>query len=168
NRRVQFFEQPPRPRQMLEQCQAALVIGNPALHVDAQGLIVYDLAHEWHRFTGLPFVFAFWAVAEGVDLGRRAELFYRSEREGKAQIEQISQLYAEKLGLAVQEVRDYLTGNLDYSLDEENLRGLETFFGLAAKWGLIDDPQPLRFCDVEVGEFHAKPQRRKESKVSEL
>ena len=52
---------------MLATADAALLIGDPALRVDRRGLHVVDLAAEWRALTGLPFVFAVWAVAPGVE-----------------------------------------------------------------------------------------------------
>ena len=49
---------------------AMLVIGDEALlwkeRAVPQGLRVWDLAETWRQWTGLPFVFAVWAVAEAV------------------------------------------------------------------------------------------------------
>ena len=47
---------------MLAMHDAGLVIGDPALKIDPSRYITYDLAEEWIRLTGKPFVFAFWAV----------------------------------------------------------------------------------------------------------
>src|SRR5579885_530147 len=47
---------------MLGANDAALLIGDPALKVDRSRYQTWDLAEEWIRFTGKPFVFAFWAV----------------------------------------------------------------------------------------------------------
>ncbi len=41
---------------------AGLVIGDPALQIDRSRYLTLDLAEEWIRHTGKPFVFAFWAV----------------------------------------------------------------------------------------------------------
>ena len=49
---------------MLEANDAALMIGDPAMLIDRSALHVYDLAQEWRNHTGLPFVFAFWAIRE--------------------------------------------------------------------------------------------------------
>ena len=49
---------------MLASNDAALLIGDPALQVDRSKYQTWDLAEEWIRFTGKPFVFAFWAVRE--------------------------------------------------------------------------------------------------------
>ena len=48
-------------------CDAALIIGDPALYLDHRGarLRKIDLGDEWTRLTGLPFVWAFWAGRPG-------------------------------------------------------------------------------------------------------
>src|SRR5690242_1578982 len=59
----QFVPLPPELDKMLEECDAGLLIGDPALAVDRSAYpFTYDLAEEWKRLTGHPFVFAFWAV----------------------------------------------------------------------------------------------------------
>ena len=144
---VQYTAEPPNPERMLELYDAALLIGNPALHIPSS-MLVYDLAHEWNRFTGLPFVFAFWAVRSGVDLKEQAELFYRSRAEGLKAIDTVAQCYSKRLGLPPSEIRDYLN-NLDYFLDEASQKGLETFFQLAAQTKLIPPPKPLCLYDFK-------------------
>ena len=61
-RERQFRDFPPDLDAMLAACDAALLIGDPALRVERPNYFVYDLAEEWRHFTGKPFVFAFWAV----------------------------------------------------------------------------------------------------------
>ncbi|MFQ5739104.1 MAG: menaquinone biosynthetic enzyme MqnA/MqnD family protein [Acidobacteriota bacterium] len=142
---VSFEPLPPQPDMMLQSHDAALIIGNPALKMSLGSREVYDLAGEWYRFTGLPFVFAFWAARPGVDLGQQAALFYQSKREGLGAIQRIGQLYSQKLGLAPADIEAYILRNLDYSLDEANLRGLRTFYRLAAEIGLIPAAKGLQF-----------------------
>ena len=151
-RSVEYVEFPPHPRTMLEEADAALLIGNPALAVSRHGLYVYDLAAEWNRMTGLPFVFAFWAVRGDLDLGAEAADFERSRREGLSSIPFISEWYASRLPISSREIRRYLTGNLNFELDQENLRGLERYYELAAKLGLIEAARPLEFVPVPSAE----------------
>ena len=47
---------------MLAACDAALLIGDPALQVDRKRYFTLDLAEEWIARTGKSFVFAFWAI----------------------------------------------------------------------------------------------------------
>ncbi len=145
---IRYEEHPPRPAEMLRRFDAALLIGNPALHLPRKGLHTYDLAREWRRFTGLPFVFAFWAVRKDVDLQDRVAHFYESRRDGLREMETIAEEYSRRLGLSADEIRTYLREHLDYSLDEENLKGLETFFELARQEDLIEYIDPIRFYPV--------------------
>jgi chorismate dehydratase len=145
-RSVPFIESPPNPGEMLSEHGAALLIGNAALRLSRQGLYVYDLAHEWNRFTGLPFVFAFWAVREAVVPDDGLDVFVKSKREGLAAIPLIAEWYASRLPVSAGEIRSYLTTNLDFSLGAGNLEGLERFYDLAVKHRLIDRVRPLRFA----------------------
>ena len=145
---IRYCQERPDPERMLEQYDAALIIGNPALKVSYHSLQVYDLAREWNRFTGLPFVFAFWAVRPGVDLGEQAQFFARSRDLGLKEVDSIAKLYSRKLGVPAEEIRDYIH-TLNYRLDESNLQGLNTFFELAAQLGLIAQPRPLRFYESD-------------------
>jgi chorismate dehydratase len=55
---------PPDLDQMLAHHDAGLLIGDPALQIDRSQYFTLDLAEEWIRYTGKPFVFAFWAVRQ--------------------------------------------------------------------------------------------------------
>ncbi|MDA2933742.1 menaquinone biosynthesis protein [Acidobacteria bacterium AH-259-D05] len=142
---VTFHQESPNPDRMLELYDAALIIGNPALKVSRRALHVYDLAGEWNRFTGLPFVFAFWAVRADADLREQQEIFYLSRDQGLKEVNLIAAAYSKKLGVPAEEIRKYILENLNYSLDEANLRGLQTFFDAAAELGLISPPRPVQF-----------------------
>jgi chorismate dehydratase len=59
-----FTSMAPNLEAMLAQHDGALVIGDPALQIDRSRYQTLDLAEEWIRHTGKPFVFAFWAVRQ--------------------------------------------------------------------------------------------------------
>jgi chorismate dehydratase len=141
----------PDPERMLAEYDAALLIGNPALSLSRHGLRVYDLAGEWRRHTGLPFVFAFWAAREPVDMTDHARLFYRSLEEGLAEMDTICRIYSERVGIPAEEIRRYLLRNLDYTLDEANYRGLMEFYAMAARLGLIQQVNQIQYCAVSHG-----------------
>lgn len=149
---------------MLARYDAALLIGDPALacaiRADAgelEHLHIYDLAREWRRFTGLPFVFAFWAVRLGA-LGemRRGldlqEVFSNSRDHGTepANISEIARRWAPKLGIAGAEITSYLTESIQFTLDEANFAGLELFYQYSAECGLIDQVPSLRFTGTSA------------------
>ena len=57
-----FTSMAPDIDKMLAEHDAGLLIGDPALQIDRSRYFTLDLAEEWIRHTGKPFVFAFWAV----------------------------------------------------------------------------------------------------------
>ena len=138
---------------MLEASDAALVIGDPAMRLEAHakelGLEVYDLADEWREMTGLPFVFAVWAAREEARLSdrERAPDFAAAKREGLERLEEIAADYAERIDLPEAELLSYLRENVNYDLDEENLAGMRHYFTLARECGLIREQRELKFND---------------------
>lgn len=60
-----YVEMPPDLPAMLRDADAALLIGDEAIRAyweQPEGLFSYDLGTEWTRWTGLPMVYAVWAV----------------------------------------------------------------------------------------------------------
>ena len=135
----------PKPEAMLKRADAALVIGDPALTFAGKVAAVYDLAAEWKKFTGLPFVFAVWAGHEDGKLAHFRKDFEQSRDYGLAHVDEIAAEYAPKLGMTPEAVKVYLTENIDYSLDEENRKGLREFFRLARETGIIPVEKELLF-----------------------
>jgi len=62
----------PHLNEMLAACDAALLIGDPALQVDRTRYFTLDLAEEWKARTGKSFVFAFWPSANQRSPTRRS------------------------------------------------------------------------------------------------
>lgn len=137
---------------MLLEHDAALLIGDAALQVrTGPDLHVYDLAHEWRKRTGKPFVFAFWAIrldslARAGDLDV-AQIFQRSRENGtKAQsISVIAREWSPRLGISEAGIVQYLTANIDYNFDRENLSGLQLFLQYCSEIGLLPMIPELRF-----------------------
>jgi chorismate dehydratase len=138
---------PPRLADMLETDDAALIIGDPAMLIDRTKLKVYDLAEEWRKHTGLPFVFAFWAVRADSELKTGEVDFVQAKREGLAHTQDLAKRYSESLGLPRDELVTYLTENICYDLDEESLKGLQLYYELAAQQGLIEAARSVNFID---------------------
>lgn len=135
----------PKPVEMLKRADAALVIGDPALTFDGQVAEVYDLAAEWKKFTGLPFVFALWVGREKSKPSRFRKDFESSRDFGLAHLDDIVAEYAPKLNLPPSGLKAYLTENINYSLDEENRKGLRLFYKLAREAGIIPVEKDLYF-----------------------
>jgi chorismate dehydratase len=133
--------------EMLQNNDAALVIGDVALKAKTEGLFVYDLAAEWRSQTGKPFVFAFWAVRTAA--GPCGNFPFRESYEyGKTQLSRIAQEQSRKLDLSEAEILNYLTKSIDYSLDQENLEGLNLFFQLAREYRLVNSLRGLEYLET--------------------
>jgi chorismate dehydratase len=150
----QYLPMEPNLEQMLDRCDAALVIGDPALQVDRSRYHTLDLAEEWIRVTRKPFVFAFWAVRgealkeadPSLDL---ATIFRESRNHGlePSSLEQIAREWSRRLNLSEQQVRTYLTENIHYRLDAECLDGLLTFYRYAAEIAALPAAPDLHFVE---------------------
>ena len=131
-----FFPAAPRVEEMLDAHDAALVIGDPALHVDRARYRVTDLAAEWKALTGLPFVFAVWAVAPSCRHSRVADLLTASYESGRADLERIVVEASDASGLSAEVMRTYFTANLRYELGLAELAGIAEFHRRAARHDL--------------------------------
>jgi chorismate dehydratase len=145
---------PPDLKEMLKDHDAALLIGDSALQISMHDspYHLYDLAHDWRRLTGKPFVFAFWAMR--LDALRRqpeavslSEVFQQSRDHGllPENVAVLAKEWAPKLGITENEVTTYLTENIHYYLDRENHAGLQLFLAYAHEIGLIPGIPELRF-----------------------
>ncbi|MCL5005631.1 MAG: menaquinone biosynthesis protein [Acidobacteria bacterium] len=143
---VDFLPSAPKPEAMLNAADAALVIGDPALAYDGPVSEIYDLAAEWRKFTGLPFVFAVWAGHEDANIARFRKDFEASRDYGLSHIDEIAREYSTRLNMQAEDVKVYLTQNIDYSLDEENRRGLQLFYSLASELGIISGQRDIYFA----------------------
>jgi chorismate dehydratase len=167
-----FFETEPYLDTMLERAEAALLIGDPALRisiaiekksaVSPQGRAVcqvatlgipgagvfhvYDVVGEWRKFSGLPAVMAVWAARPEVVTTELLADFAASCNFGLTQIPAICQEAARELALPQLELESYLRQSIDFSLGEENRRGLERYFHEAARLGLTPREKKIEWA----------------------
>jgi len=146
-RDVSYAEREPALAEMLREHDAALLIGDAALTADTTGLVVTDLASEWFALTGLPFVFALWAVRPGVVVPDGVRPFLESRRIGMANIPTIALSTGERLKIPADSIASYLKTNIHYYLGSEEQRGLELFFRLAQQFEVAPGHRPIRFRD---------------------
>jgi len=142
------------PGAMLVAADAALLIGDPALlALEAREAIErqagpcqwFDLAHEWHLRTGLPWVAAVWAARpEAIpDPARLIEDLDRSRIAGLAHIDDLVAEWTPRIAIPPATIREYLTHNIHYTLDPACLEALTLFRRHADEIGLLPPlPQP--------------------------
>jgi chorismate dehydratase len=147
----------PHPSEMLRMADAALVIGDPALAYRGRVPYVYDLATEWRKFTGLPFVFALWVGHAGDKLAGVRRDFEDSRNYGLSRINEIAEEYAPQYELTPDQVKVYLTQNIDYTLDAANLKGVRLFFQLARELEIIQLEKDLFFTPAGSSATPGRP-----------
>ena len=129
---------PPDLKSMLAHADAALIIGDPAMKIGGNQLHVFDLATLWHDYTGFGFVFAMWMMRAETARATQTINFASARDEGLAHLDEIVSQYSTQLDLSAEEIKTYLTRNIAFQMDEDMKRGLQLYFELAKKHGLID------------------------------
>jgi chorismate dehydratase len=125
---------------------AVLLIGDRAMRACLPGFAhAYDLGQEWYDWTGLPFVYAVWAVRPGAELGGMAEALAEAKRRGLGQVGPIAQREAPRLGLDAGFCRRYLQTLLSFDLGPRELAGLRHYYALACELGLAPRGVSLAF-----------------------
>ncbi len=159
--RPDFRPSEPDLANMLAQSDAALLIGDRALkftqeneqpnaehqkeflRLGAEPLQVFDLAERWRFLTGLPFVFAFWAVREGFKDAGIVGTLKESRDFGVANIPAIAEKYSGPTEIKKEYIQEYLERNVHYYMDQNCVEGLVLFYEKAAKIGAIKSARPL-------------------------
>ena len=167
---------------ILEEADAALLIGDPALRLaiaitgnatlgangelmcspDKAGvnatetLNVYDVVQEWRRLTGLPAVLAVWAGRREAVTPELVADFAASKAYGMAHLAEISTTASLEQDLPVPDLLNYLQENIDFTLDSENLAGLELYYCLAAKLGLIPRAKAIEWANLSAPRYASR------------
>jgi chorismate dehydratase len=142
----EYISHPPDLPAMLERCDAALLIGDPALRAQPEKYDTLDLAGEWFRWQKRPFVCAFWACRTGAQLpSGLTSMFQEAKAWGLERREEIAATYSESLNLPKSFLEYYLANNIDYDLTQDHIEGLSRFYQLARQEELIPELRALRF-----------------------
>jgi chorismate dehydratase len=159
-----LVETEPVVGKLLGQGEGLLVIGDRCFGFEkylkshpCQDLWPHDLGEMWTSMTGLPFVFAAWAVSprfveahgeEGVSEVK--ELLQASLSHGLDNLPGLAKIAASQGHLGYggdatpQAIEYYFRESLRYRLGHEEMAGLLRFQELCFKQGLVKDPAPLK------------------------
>ncbi len=138
-----------------EEVAGVLMIGDPALQ--ARGRLPYtlDLGQGWKDLTGLPFVFAVWAVRRDFYRAHREEThrlhhaLLCSKEYSLGRLDEICEAVYQRVKLSRQACSTYLKERLSFDLTPRHLEGLRHFLMmLEAERELIPAP-PLEFIEAE-------------------
>lgn len=139
----------PNIEKMLDSADCALLIGDPALMISDFGFRIadlseirkFDLVEIWREFTGFGFVFAMWMTRN-----KSCEIDFAAARdEGLKHLDEIISNYETEINLPREDFKKYLSENISYSVDDSMQKGLELYFKLAHKHGLIERNRLLSF-----------------------
>lgn len=130
---------PPDLTAMLGKADAALIIGDPALRIDPEGLGLHalDLGEEWFKLTQLPMVFAIWAGAKANP--PLAALLEASYEYGRERLEEIVMAEAPERNIWPGLAYEYLHSLIHYELTDEHKRGMKLYIEEAIK---LEGKQP--------------------------
>jgi chorismate dehydratase len=144
--RPEYFRCPPDLSQMLLEADAGVLIGDVALRAlheaPGQGLTVTDLGQAWREWTGLPMVFAVWAVRRdfaAAHPGRVKEVheaFLRSRDLCLAELDEVATAAARWEPFDAATLANYFRA-LDFSLGDRQIAGLREFAERAARLGAV-------------------------------
>jgi chorismate dehydratase len=133
---------------------AVLLIGDRAMRACLPGFaFAFDLGQEWFDWTGLPFVYAVWAVRPGADPGHITAILAEAKRRGLARVGTIAQREAGSLGLDAGFCRRYLGNILHFDLGPREQAGLHHYYMLACDLGLAPRGVGLRFFEPQTAQI---------------
>jgi predicted solute-binding protein len=139
------FAHPADLAPMLEAADAALIIGDAALHLDPANLPFecLDLGAEWVSMTGLPMVFAVWSGRTELIRPEYERAFLESCRYGLSHIDDIARQQPAERGISEAMTREYLTRHIVFELGEKDYEGMRLYLQKA-----------LRLDQITVGGIH--------------
>lgn len=140
--RPTYFSSPPDVGRMLQEADAAVLIGDVALRTVIQpgDLQITDLGQAWREWTGLPMVFAAWAVRRDFATAHPGitkdvhEAFIRSKELCLAELDDAATAAARWEPFDAPTLATYFRV-LDFSLGERQVAGLREFARRAAARG---------------------------------
>lgn len=109
-----------------------LLIGDKVFDYERKFKYTYDLADEWRRLTGKPFVFAVWIARQNV----APEVVAAFEEALYLGVERVYEAIMESVHADKPYAYSYLTENIDYLFDNQKHQALELFW----EKGMKTDP----------------------------
>jgi chorismate dehydratase len=114
---------------------AVLLIGDPAIDFarSSPPHEIYDLGAAWYEMTGLPFVYAVWALRRGLENQRLRTRLQEAQSFG---LETLDYIISSRTDYDLDFRKDYLGWHIHYHLGTEEKRGITRFIELLRKHGL--------------------------------
>lgn len=109
--------------------EAVVLIGDQCFEFENRYKYKIDLAEEWKKFTGLPFVFACWTSNKSLP-AEFIEDFNNALSVGVRNIDLVTERFGISGSITGMELRKYLTENIDFCLDDKKKQALNLFLDL--------------------------------------
>jgi chorismate dehydratase len=106
--------------------EAVVLIGDQCFEYENQYLCRIDLAEEWKKYTGLPFVFACWVSNKPLPYEFKED-FNNALSLGVTNIDKVAERFRESGSITGMELRKYLTENIDFLLDIRKREAMSLF-----------------------------------------
>ncbi len=113
----------------IKEGEAAVLIGDQCFELEKSFSRNIDLAGAWKGFTGLPFVFACWVSNRKLD-DEFIQDFNKALSTGVTNIDTVVEKFGKTGMIRGDELKRYLTENIDYNLNDEKRKGLKLFLEL--------------------------------------
>ncbi len=138
-----------------DEIAGVLMIGDPALRSSGQLPYAYDLGQGWKDLTGLPFVFAIWAVRRDFYRDHREEThrlhdaLLRSKHYSLARLDEICDAVYQRVGLSREACSTYLKERLSFDLTPRHIEGLRRFLSMLEVDGGLRPAPLLEFIEEQ-------------------
>jgi len=109
--------------------EAVVLIGDQCFEFESHYRYRCDLAEEWKKYSGLPFVFACWISNKSLP-DDFVEDFNNALSLGVKNIDLVTERYGKSGSITGMELRKYLTENIDFLLDNEKKKAMSLFLDL--------------------------------------
>jgi len=104
---------------------AGVIIGDRTFHLEKEYTYQFDLAEEWQKLTGLPFVFAAWVSNKKLSTEFIAE-FNKVLRDGLLQLDTSVEKSAQNM-ISKEVLKEYLTTYIDFDFNQQKREAMNLF-----------------------------------------
>jgi chorismate dehydratase len=112
--------------------ESVVLIGDQCFESESKFTYGIDLALEWKKFTGLPFVFACWVANRDID-SEFLQLFNNALKDGVENIQAVVRDNGDTGIIKNEDLFGYLTKNIDFLLDEKKREAMYLFLKYSEK-----------------------------------
>lgn len=112
--------------------EGVVLIGDQCFEYENSFRNKVDLALEWEKFSGLPFVFACWTANKYID-NEFIEEFNEALKLGVNNIDAVVEKFGQTGVINGIVLKNYLEENIDFNFDEDKKKGLKMFLELMGK-----------------------------------